>query len=162
MANETWVVNASPLIALGRINSLMLLCDLTSRILIPRQVLAEIEAGLGKDPATGAILAWASPFAAATIAVPEHIAGWDLGSGETQVISLCSQQSPLRAVLDDGDARRCAMAVGIPMIGTLGILLRAKRKGLLAEVRPLTDRLQRSGYYLDASLVDRVLAKIME
>ena len=162
MANEIWVINASPLIALGRIDCLTLLCDLTAGIQIPQQVLAEVEAGLGKDSATGRILAWASRFAAATVAVPTHVAGWDLGAGETQVISLCLQNPPCRAVLDDGEARCCAMAVGTPMIGTLGILIRAKRAGLVTSVRPLTERLQRSGYYLSQSLVDRVLAKTME
>lgn len=162
MANETWVINASPLIALGRIDCLMLLRDLTAEILIPRQVLAEVEAGMRKDPTTAKTLNWVAQFAVPTTAVPTHVAGWDLGAGETQVISLCLQNPPFRAVLDDGDARRCAMAVDIPMIGTLGILIRAKRAGLVTSVRPLIERLQRSGYYLDRLLVERLLAKIME
>lgn len=162
MDNETWVINASPLIALGRIDGLTLLHDLTDGILIPQCVLSEVEAGLGKDPSTSATLTWAAPFATPAVAVPTHVAGWDLGAGETQVISLCLQHPPLRAVLDDGDARRCAMAVGITMIGTLGILLRAKRAGLIPSVRPLTERLQQCGYYLSQSFVDRVLANTME
>lgn len=160
--NDTWVVNASPLIALGRIDNLCLLGELASKLLIPEQVLAEVEAGFKKDRATAKILAWATCYASASVPVAEYVAGWDLGAGESQVISLCLQNPQRQAVLDDGEARRCAAAVGVPMIGTLGILLRAKRRGLIEAVRPLTDRLQRSGFHLDQSLVDRLLVRTGE
>ena len=60
--SDVWVVNASPLIALARIQCLPLLADLSGAILIPERVLAEVEAGLSKDPAAAEILAWSAPF----------------------------------------------------------------------------------------------------
>jgi predicted nucleic acid-binding protein len=150
------------LIALGRIDNLCLLGELASKLLIPEQVLAEVEAGFIKDRATAKTLAWATRYASASVPVAEFVAGWDLGAGESQVISLCLQNPQRQAVLDDGEARRCAAAVGVPMIGTLGVLLRAKRRGLIEAVRPLTDRLRRSGFHLDPSLVDRVLVRTGE
>lgn len=159
---DTWVLNASPLIALGRIQCLDLLVDLAPAILIPDQVLNEIKAGSLKDPETPGILGWAWPFRAPRVPVPDPVAGWDLGAGEAQVIALCLQGGSRQAVLDDGEARRCALTLGVSMIGTLGILLQAKRKGRLSAVRPLTARLVSSGYYLDHALLEQVLAKTGE
>lgn len=159
---DTWVLNASPLIALGRVQCLGLLDDLAPAILIPDKVLKEIEAGSLKDPDTAAILGWAGPFRAPRVPVPDSVAGWDLGAGEAQVIALCLQDRSRQAVLDDGDARRCALTLGVSMIGTLGILLQAKRKGLISDVRPWTERLVSSGYYLEHALLERVLAKTGE
>jgi predicted nucleic acid-binding protein len=48
------------------------------------------------------------------------------------------------------------------LVGTLGILLRSKREGLVSEVRPLPERLAQAGYYLDRTLVESVLAKAGE
>jgi predicted nucleic acid-binding protein len=160
--SDVWVVNASPLIALARIQCLPLLADLSGAILIPERVLAEVEAGLSKDPAAAEILAWSAPFVTPGVPVGDSVAGWDLGAGEAQVITLCLPDPSWQAVLDDGEARRCALTLGVPMIGTLGILLRAKRLGLVSVVRPLTDRLVLSGYYLERGLIDRVLARAGE
>jgi predicted nucleic acid-binding protein len=48
------------------------------------------------------------------------------------------------------------------MIGILGILLRAKRMGLVSMVRPLTEGLVLGGYYLERGLIEGVLAKAGE
>ena len=160
--SNTWVINASPLIGMGRIDCLQLLNNLASVILIPERVLQEVATGIEKDATTVRTLTWATAYRTADVTVPQHIAGWDLGPGETQVISLCLQDGTRRAVLDDGDARRCAVTAGLPMIGTLGVLFQAKREGLLSQVRPLTEQLVRGGISLDQSLIDRVLARIGE
>jgi hypothetical protein len=87
--SNVWLVNASPLIALARIQCLPLLADLSRAILMPEHVLAEVEAGFSKDPAAAATVAWALPFVIAGVPVGESVAGWDLGAGEVQVITLC-------------------------------------------------------------------------
>jgi len=51
-------------------------------------------------------------------------------------------------ILDDGLARRYAEALKIRLTGTLGILLDAKRRGLVSSVAPLIDALQRLGFRL--------------
>jgi hypothetical protein len=57
------------------------------------------------------------------VGVITSIEHWDLGPGESQVIALCISGSR-SAVLDDRAARRCAAAHNVPVIGTLGIVLR--------------------------------------
>ena len=52
------------------------------------------------------------------------------------------------AVLDDRDARRVARQLGIPLTGALGLLLDAKRGGLIPAVAPLLDDLDRYNFHM--------------
>ena len=129
--SEAWVVNASPLILFSRIARLDLIERLAPAILIPNAVIEEVRAGQQKDPTATAALAWAAKYHVAVITSIEH---WDLGSGESQVIAHCIGGSRW-AVLDDRAARRCAAAHNVPVIGTLGIVLRSKQKRLIESAR---------------------------
>lgn len=55
-------------------------------------------------------------------------------------------------LLDDARGRRLALRLGITIKGTLGVLVMAKQRGLLEEVHPLLDELERNGLYLSAEL----------
>jgi predicted nucleic acid-binding protein len=66
------------------------------------------------------------------------------------------------AVLDDRAARACARAHGVRMIGTLGVILLARKNGLIARARPWVDRAQSAGLFLDPALVSQVLSTIGE
>ena len=55
---------------------------------------------------------------------------------------------PLRAVIDDMDARRCARTLNIPMLGTGGLLVLAKRRGLLPSIGEGIEKLRQSGLWL--------------
>ena len=72
----------------------------------------------------------------------------DLGPGESQVLMLALETPGSIALLDDGLARRVAIARGIPIKGTLGLLLDAKRAGHIAVVKPSLDKLQDLGFRL--------------
>ena len=61
------------------------------------------------------------------------------------------------ALLDDALARRVAIARGIPIKGTLGLLLDAKHAGHLAAVRPSLDKLQDLGFRLAQPTREAVL-----
>lgn len=92
----------------------------------------------------------------------EEIAGWDLGAGESQVLRFAVANPGWEAVLDDLEARNCARSLGVPLTGTLGILLRAKQAGLVEAARPLVEALVRRGAYLDRDLVNTALATVGE
>lgn len=72
----------------------------------------------------------------------------DLGPGESQVLMLALETPGSIALLDDGLARRVAIARGIPIKGTLGLLLDAKRAGHIPVVKPSLDKLQDLGFCL--------------
>ncbi len=60
-------------------------------------------------------------------------------------------------LLDDQAARRLALGLHLPIIGTLGLLLAAKRKGLLEAVKPCLDQLLSYEFRVSTDLYDRVL-----
>ena len=60
-------------------------------------------------------------------------------------------------VLDDLEARRCANSMNIRVIGSLGVVIMAKQKRLIAEAKPVIERLRRVGLYLDDGLVAKAL-----
>lgn len=64
--------------------------------------------------------------------------------------------------LDDLQARNCAKSLGIPVVGTLGILLRAKKSGLIAAARPLIEELLGRQLYLSRDLIEKGLAEVGE
>lgn len=64
--------------------------------------------------------------------------------------------------MDDLAARRCAEVLGIPLIGTLGLILKAKRKGLLTSARPATEKLLAAGMYLSSKILAQALALVGE
>jgi predicted nucleic acid-binding protein len=60
-------------------------------------------------------------------------------------------------ILDERRGRRYAQRLGLPLTGTMGLLLLAKEKGLIADLAPLLTELQDAGLYLHPALVAQVL-----
>jgi predicted nucleic acid-binding protein len=157
------VVDASPLIFLARTGLLEVLRRATQRIVVPSEVAAEVRARAGRDDEAVAALATAEWLhVAATAAVPHSIALWDLGPGESATIAIAAQSPDAVAVLDDRPARACAAAHRVRCIGTLGLLLAAKRRGELPAVRPHVDALVRAGFFLSAPVREAVLRQAEE
>lgn len=81
----------------------------------------------------------------------------DLDRGEAEAIALAQEVQADLLIVDERLARRYAQHLGIPMSGTLGVLLKAKQTGLIAEVGPFIARLEEGGIRLGASLIRRTL-----
>ncbi|MBF0348126.1 MAG: DUF3368 domain-containing protein [Magnetococcales bacterium] len=159
--DERWVVNASPLILLGRVNHLWLLEKLVHHIAIPQSVLAEVGAGRKQDASSDQTIAWAEQFRIEDTQIPPSVDHWGLGAGESQVIAILLRNGG-KGVLDDRMGRRCAMAHGLPVIGTLGVLLLAKRLGVLSSARTLLESLRHKGLFVDDRLIDGILTDLGE
>lgn len=159
--SEAWVINASPLILFARIGRLDLIERLAPAILIPNAVIEEVRAGQHKDPKAATALQWAEQYRVENVTLVASIEHWDLGLGESQVIAH-SVGAPRWAVLDDQAARRCAVAHGIPVIGSLGVVLRSKKNRHIDRARPLVKELIAAGMFLDDEFVDRVLEAVGE
>ena len=161
MSNK-WVVNASPLILLAKINQLTLLTQLTDELVIPESVVKEINVGAANDPARTWLQAdgkrWIRPNAPAELA----LAAWDLGAGETAVLNWTYRHGNFEAILDDRAARRCAAIYGIPVRGTLGIILAAKQRGAISAAKPLCEALVKVGIRIDARILNKALHLVGE
>lgn len=115
--SRQWVLNASPTILLAKIGFLEHLLKLCLQPVIPQGVYEEILMGAADDPARCWLSQQGQQWVQANKTVVPTIAAWDLGLGETQVLSWCYGISVYEAILDDGQARKCAKTLGIPMRG---------------------------------------------
>ena len=151
------MANASPLILLGSIGQSGLLRRLCDELIIPTGVAQEVEAGPPSDPARLRLREQGQPLIHPVDSVVPVVAAWDLGLGESHVLSLCYGAPGREAILDDGPARRCAAALGVPDRGTLAAIVLAKRRGLVPAARPLFEELLAKGLRADERVVARAI-----
>ena len=64
--------------------------------------------------------------------------------------------------MDDLAARRCARSLGLPMIGTLGVVILCRHREVISAARPIVEKLREAGLRLKPALMDEALAKVGE
>ena len=153
-----WVVNASPLIYLAHLDRLALLQQEADEILVPPTVLQELRAKpdaatSGIDAASSGWLRCVAPRDRKVVEVLEL----DLDAGEAEAIALAYERSTDRLVIDDLAGRRYARRLGLPVIGTLGLLLAARLRGELRSLKSEIERLRQAGFYAGEALVREIL-----
>ena len=134
------IVNATPLIALAIIDRLSLLKDIFDEVIVPEAVFREVTVqGAGKPGADViAQLDWL------TIMRPNQQVGiepqlFGLDTGEVEVLLLAQQLTPDWVLIDERLGRRVALAMNLPVKGTIGLLLSAVLGGLLTKDEALAD-----------------------
>lgn len=147
------VVNTSPLLYLGRISQIDLIPALFAPVYIPEQVVLELDAGrlMRSDTINPRLLEWATLITVP----PTEIAALPpnrLSAGEQAVIACALLQGKVMVGLDDRQARLFALELGLAVVGTIGITLKAKRAGLISSVQPLLDEVRQRGFYLHPEL----------
>lgn len=159
---ESAAVNASPLILLARSGYFELLRVAADQIVVPDAVIDEIRRRGASDPVVQAADQASWLRVAETPTIPEGVLAWDLGAGESSVLAWALLHPGCDAILDDLAARRCAAVLRIPVRGTLGLVLVAKKRGLIAQARPVLERLREAGMYLSEAVLARALALVGE
>lgn len=142
--------NTSPLQYLHQLGVLHVLPDLVKTVTVPPSVQDELNTGrkLGLNLPDLQSVEWVIVRRpASSIALPLVT---DLGSGEREVLALALETPDSVCVLDDALARQVARTLELRITGTLGILIDAKRAGLVSAVRPLLDQLHSLGFRLAA------------
>jgi predicted nucleic acid-binding protein len=152
-----WVLNASPIILLSKIGFLDFLLKLCPQPVVPRGVYEEILAGATDDPARYWLSQQGSQWIQPAKPIIPTIATWDLGIGETQVLSWCYDAPGYEAILDDGQARKCAKTFRILVRGTLGVVMLAKRENLIDSLEPYFAQLLTHGFRIDPKILDTAL-----
>jgi predicted nucleic acid-binding protein len=154
---EQWVVNASPVIALWRVGQVELLTNLPKQTILPRAVVEELLRASEEDRARRAVESGMLKILE-TPAPPSEILAWDLGQGETAVLSHVSAHRKWIAILDDGTARRCARSLSLNVMGTLAVVLLAKKYGLIDSAAQVLYDLRGADFRLDDALIREALA----
>lgn len=135
------ICNTSPFQYLHQLGRLAVLPELADRVTVPPAVVEELAEGrrIGLDLPRPEELDWVDVRQPKAISAERLVR--DLGRGETEVLMLALESPGAVAVLDDGLARRIAIGLGIQLTGTLGLLIDAKRAGVIPAVGPLLDQL---------------------
>jgi predicted nucleic acid-binding protein len=150
MPVEKVVINASPLILLFNSDLAFILPGLFNEIVVPEAVWQEVIDTPTKDKAGQMIsqVDWLKQVPVKTI---EEVITWDLGRGETEVLSFALRHKDYRPMLDDSAGKKCAVSLGLPTLGTGSILILAKEKGLIDSVEKSLLNLRSAGMWISDS-----------
>jgi predicted nucleic acid-binding protein len=86
----------------------------------------------------------------------------EIDLGEAEAIVLGRELNADWVLMDEKKGRRKVAELGLNKIGTVGVLLRAKRAGLLSQIRPDLERLRRQGFSISQYVIDAVLVQAGE
>jgi predicted nucleic acid-binding protein len=154
------LADASPLIGLARVGGLVWLRRLYRSVTVTKAVRAEVlaEGRAGQPELAGAFRArWLRSLRSdpAGPALPRI----ETGEAGTLRAALALGERTL-VILDDYAARREARRLGVAFIGTAGVIVEAKRKGLLERAEPVFERLTAEGFHLSAELIEALLVEL--
>lgn len=151
------VADAGPLIALGKLNQLSLLPRLFDRASAPQAVIAECLNDL-RLPGALAVQRTLRKKQLHPVANPEGLApqpfGFDIGE---RAAILTARRLGAAILVDEKRGRAVARRLGLKVIGTVGILVLARQRGLVAEARPLLTSLKDNGYFISKDLLKAAL-----
>ena len=151
------ICDTSALIALHQVGLLHILPALSSTVIVPAAVAQELAAGRSEGYDILDVAAYDWMHIRSPAACPALPSRQQLGPGEPHVLWVALETPNTVAVLDDGPARRVAVQLGIAFTGTLGLLLDAKKRGLIAAVAPVLDDLDRYDFNMSPRIRESVL-----
>lgn len=142
---EIIIVDTSVLISLEKINLLQILCKMYNEVVLPEAVIKEF----------GNInLECYSAKKVESSLVNLLMRDLNLGKGEAEVIAL-AYETGLKVLIDDLKARKIAGDLGLNITGTIGVLLKAEKLGLIESALENAKELKKKGFYVsDDLLVD--------
>lgn len=157
-----WAVNASPIITLNKIGQIDLLVKLCDELVIPQGVVDEIQNGGYDDQAVTWIREKAQQYIQPVSNIDPVVASWDLGMGESHVMSWLVEHPGFEAILDDRAARKAAKILQMPVRGTLSIIGLAKQQGYISSARTEYEKLIEIGFRISADVLLKALAAVGE
>ena len=157
------VSDTTPISELAKVNHLDLLPKLFGKVIIPQGVFNELQ--IGEHPAAKLVqnLSWLEVIKVNNQQLVKELQETlKLDLGESEAIALAEQIEASQLLIDEKAARKVAMAHKLPLIGTVGVLLLAKRRGLLASIQGVLDEMQAQGMRISDRLYVQVLTLAQE
>lgn len=140
------VTNSTCLIGLERIERLDILPQVFNTVFAPPAVAKEVRTSLD----------WLKVQAVANPSVVIALRT-QMDEGEAEAIALALELENVLLILDDKKARRVAQQMRMKVIGTVGMLLKAKRQGVIAEVKPLLLKLTEADFRISQGIIQEAL-----
>jgi predicted nucleic acid-binding protein len=85
-----------------------------------------------------------------------------LDEGESEAIALAEEIRADALIIDERKGREFAKSMGLNVIGLLGVLLQAKREGILLEIKPILEALDKIGFRISNQLYRHILSMAKE
>lgn len=152
------VSDTTPISELAKVEYLNLLPQLFGKVVIPQGVFNELQ--IGQHPAAFIVqnLAWLEVVTVDNQQLVEELQNsFNLHNGESEAIALAEEIGASQLLIDEKAARKVAKGRKLPIIGTMGILLLAKRRGLLDSVKDVLNEMQAKGTRISVRLYEQVL-----
>lgn len=158
------VADAGPLIHLAAIGQLELIRSFAADVLIPQAVFEEVVVVGAGLPGSREVEAcnWLRVVTPSRGDVVAALLGGGLHLGEAQAIAVAIELRADRLLIDERQGRLTAEAMGVSVIGSIGILIAAKAHGDIPALAPQLFALRASGVWLSDVLMARVLASVGE
>ena len=150
------VSDTSPLTALLTVGEENLLPKLFTEVIIPEAVQVELLRNHARLPD------W---LRVAHVHNPARVDEYSktVDAGEAEAIELAQELHADRLLIDERKGRKLAVQEGVAVIGLLGVVLLAKRKGLIPSARTLLQRLDKeAGMYLSSDISNQALKTVGE
>ncbi len=158
------VSDSSPLIALARIGHLDLLHELYGEVTVPQGVVQEVASNGAGQPGAKEV-STAQWIVTVEVESRQFVRSLrrDLGKGEAEAIASAVESEADLLIVDDLLARQVARTLGLKVVGTVGVLLEARQKGLLSQIKPCLDELiEVAGFRVGGELYAKVLQEAGE
>lgn len=152
------VSDTSPISNLAMIGQLELLQRLYAQIVIPEAVYQELLNAGQTDPAALAVQSvnWIDVRPVNDSPLLQQLK-LRLDIGEAEAIALAVEIEAIRLIVDERRGRQIASQLGLAVVGLLGVLLAAKRQGLISHVKPHLEALIAKGFWLRQEMYLEVL-----
>lgn len=157
------VVNTTPLIALSHVGQINLLKELYGEIIIPEAVYKELSVKTESvcKKAVDNSLDWIRVEKIKNLMAREMYKT-QLHDGEVEVMILSKEIKADVVIIDDANAKKYAKYLKLPVTGTLGVLIRAKREGYIDRLEPILRQMTERGIYISQSLIELCLKQTGE
>ncbi len=157
------ISNATPLIAFARIQRLDLLHQVVGTLAIPEEVADEIRGYRGGHYGEIDLTreSWITVQAVQSSAQVQLLLP-TLDQGEAEVITLALEQHAHLVLIDELTGRKVAESLQLPVLGSVGILIRAKQMNLVPAVRPLLEKMVQRGVRYSQRFITSILRQIGE
>lgn len=157
------IANSTPLIALSKVGKFDLLKDIFGEIIIPQGVYDEVVVQGAGRPGAGKVrkAAWIRTKQVRNQAMIDFLLS-ELDRGEAEVLVLAEELKANWLIIDEEKARIAARLIGFRHISTVGVLVLAKKRGLVKKIRPILDQLRRKNFRLSDRVYKRTLKEAGE
>lgn len=159
---ERIVTNTSPLLAISKMQAFDVIGELPFELISPVEVETEIFAGDEKGYDI-TIPNWLKIERLQFNLSPLAVVSLDVG--EAAVIQLALEKNIQIVCIDEVKGRRAALAVGLKVIGSLGLLGKAKKLGVIGiirEIKPYIEKAKANGIFYNEKLIKTFLDSFNE